>query len=148
VSYAAVGGLILIKILPYREEQWRYFIFNRLSQTVVKENALGQSCVALPEDHGVIFPGGYYLQTGEHKSFKDFSGQLRFKRSIRSPNGEDVLFVFYEPNEGLVGLLAYNLIKKTTQSPIYGHGYALAENGDLVIFTAETEPTRVLPGRI
>lgn len=145
VHYAAVGNLILLKVLPYREQVWRYLIFNTMTQDVLRVDALGQSCVQLPEDHGIIFPGGYYLQTGEYKAFDEESQGLKFKRKIRSPNGEDVLYVFYEPEEGIVGLFAYNLIEKGLQNPIYGHGYALAEDGRLIIFFAETEPTRIHP---
>ncbi len=148
VSYAKVGSLILLKIKPYREDDCRFLVFNTLTQEVLRVDAIGQSCVQLPEDHGIIFPGGYYLQTGEYKSFDDEIGGLKFKRAIRSPNGEDVLFVFYEPEAGLVGLFAYNLIDKELQNPIYGHGYALAENGQLVIFSSENEPTRVHPMQI
>jgi MoxR-like ATPase len=148
VSYASVGNLILLKILPYREDQWRYLIYNTMTQEVLRVDALGQSCVQLPEDHGIIFPGGYYLQTGEFKAFDEEAQGLAFKRKIRSPNGEDVLYVFYEPEQGIVGLFAYNLIEKTLQNPIYGHGYALAEDGQLIIFSAETEPTRIHPMQI
>ncbi len=148
MAYATVGSLILIKVLPYREEQWRYLIFNKLTKEVVRIDELGQSCVQLPEDHGVIFPGGYYLQTGEHKKFEANNSSLTYKRTIRSPNGEDVLYIFYEPEDGIVGLLTYNLINKTLQNPIYGHGYALADDGTLVIFTAENEPTRVHPMQV
>ena len=148
ISYAQVGSLILLKILPYREEQWRFIIFNTLSQEVLRVDAIGQSCVQLPEDHGIIFPGGYYLQSGEYKSFEGEENQLTFKRAIKSPNGEDVLFVFYDPEEGSVGLFFYNLINKELQNPIYGHGYALAEDGQLIIFSAENEPTRIHPMQI
>jgi hypothetical protein len=148
VFYAAVGNLILLKIRPYREETWRYLIFNCLTQQVLRIDKIGQSCVQLPENHGVIFPGGYYLQTGEYKTFDEDNQDFRFKRMIRSPNGEDVLYVFYEPADGLVCLLAYNLIEKKIQNPLYGHGYALADNGELVIFSAEAEPTRIHPMQI
>lgn len=145
VFYAAVGNLILLKIRPYREETWRHLIYNSLTQQVLRIDQIGQSCVQLPEDHGIIFPGGYYLNTGEYKTFEEDSSAFRFKRMIRSPNGEDVLYVFYEPEAGVVSLLAYNLIEKKLQNPIYGNGYALADNGEVVIFSAETEPTRVHP---
>jgi len=148
ISYAKVGSLILLKIRPYREEQWRYLIYNTMTQDVLRMDAIGESCVQLPEDHGIIFPGGYYLQTGEYKSFDDEVEGLKFKRSIRSPNGEDVLFVFYQPEDGVVGLFPYNMIEKQLLNPVYGHGYALAENGRLVIFSAEAEPTRVHPMQI
>ncbi len=148
IAFARVGGLLLLKILPYKEENWRYFIYNTFTEKVIRLDAIGQSCVQLPEDHGLIFPGGYYLQNGEYKKFDESSQGLKFKRSYKSPNGEDVLFVFYEPEEGVVGLFAYNLIQKQLQNPIYGHGYALADDGRLVIFSAENEPTRVHPMQI
>jgi hypothetical protein len=148
VYYAEVGNLILLKIRPYREDQWRHLIFNSLTQQVIRIDKIGQSCVQLPESHGIIFPGGYYLNTGEYKTFDEDNSAFRFKRMIRSPNGEDVLYVFYEPMDGLVSLLAYNLIEKKLQNPIYGHGYAHADNGEIVIFSAEVEPTRVHPMQI
>lgn len=147
-SYARLGDLILIKILPYQEEQWRFFVFNIITESVIRIDAIGASCVQLPEDHGIIFPGGYYLQSGEYKTFGDEHEGLKFKRSIRSPNGEDVFFIFYEQVKGTVALLGYNVINKKIQNPIYGHGYALAENGMLVLFSADDEPTRVHPMQI
>lgn len=148
VFYAAVGNLILLKIRPYREEQWRHLIYNTLTQQVLRIDQIGQSCVQLPENHGIIFPGGYYLNTGEYKTFEEDSSEFRFKRMIRSPNGEDVLYIFYKPDAGVVSLLAYNLIEKKLQNPIYGNGYAIADNGEIVIFSAETEHTRVHPMQI
>ncbi len=145
IYYARVGKLILIKVLPYKEEQWRYLIFNTLTQEVSRIDAIGESCVQLPEDHGIVFPGGYYLENGEHKTFDDQHKGLKFKRSLRSPNGEDVLYVFYEPADGVIGLFAYNMIEKTLKNPIYGNGYARFDNGRIVIFSAEIEPTRVHP---
>ena len=148
IEYASVGDLILLKVQPYREELARFFVFNSMTEDVHRIDEIGQSCVQLPEDHGIVFPGGFYLQTGESKKFEENSNGLRFRRAIRSPNGEDILYVFYDPNEGLVGLFAYNIINKTLQNPIYGHGHALGANGQLVIFTAESEPTRVHPMQV
>ncbi len=148
VSYAVVGDLILLAIKPYKEETTRYLVFNTLTQDVQRIDAIGQSCVQLPEDHGIIFPGGVYLQTGETKSFPDEVDGLQFKRAIRSPNGEDVLYVFYEPIEGRFALFSYNLITKGLQNPIYSNGYALRDDGKLVVFSAEHEPTRVHPMQV
>ncbi len=148
IHYAEIGALILLKIRPYREDIWRYLIFNSLTQTVQRIDAIGDSCVQLPEDHGLVFPGGYYLQNGEYKAFADDLAGFTIKRMIRSPNGEDVLYVFYEPEDGLIAMLGYNLIRKEIQNPIPGHGYALAENGTIVIFSAEAEPTRVHPMQV
>lgn len=147
-SYARLGDLILLSVLPYQEEKRRYLVFNTLTEQVSRIDAIGASCVQLPEDHGIVFPGGYYLQSGEYKTFDDEVPGLKFKRVVRSPNGEDVLFVFYEKSQGIVALLAYNMISKKLQNPIVGHGYALAENGTLVIFSAEDEATRIHPMQI
>ncbi|WJG10057.1 DNA repair ATPase [Aliiglaciecola sp. LCG003] len=148
VQYAKVGSLILLKIQPYREKQYRYLVFNTRSKTVERIDTIGLACVSLPEDHGIIFPGGYYLQNGESKSFPDQIDGLTYKRTIRSPNGEDVMFVFYEPESGLSGLYSYNLINKSLQNPIYAHGYSLFEDGTAVIFNAEDEATRIHPMQI
>ncbi|WP_201573975.1 DNA repair ATPase [Psychrobacter sp. H8-1] len=160
IAYAKVGSLILLKVLPYREDSHRYFVYNTLTEEVLRLDAIGQSCVQLPEDHGIIFPGGYYLQTGEYKLFDANNGDantstsngnkknLKFKRRIVSPNGEDVLFLFYDRDLGVTGLFAYNLIKKQLANPIYCNGMALAENGRLVLFSAQSEPSRIHPMQI
>ena len=149
IWYAKVGSLILMKVLPYREKDWRYLVFNTRSQTVARIDAIGQSCVQLPEDHGVIFPGGTSLQTGVTRSFDaDVSG-MTFKRSIRSPNGEDVLYIFWRLDEGRLALLPYNLIRKEVQTPIFCHGYTVFDDGLMVIFRSTgTDPTRVHPMQI
>lgn len=148
VYFADRGELILLKIKPYREEVWRYLVFNNTTKEVLRIDALGQSCQLLPEDQGIIFPGGCYLQTGECKQFEDDASDLKFKRSIRSPNGEDILYIFYAPEEGRVALFPYNLITKELSNPIYGHGYSLSPNGQVVIFSANNEPTRIHPMQI
>lgn len=149
ICYAAVGELILLKIKPYRERHWRYLVFNTGNQQVDRIDEIGEACVQLPENHGIIFPGGYYLQNGENKRFEKEAQGLRFRRMIRSPNGEDVLYVFYEPAEGRVALFAYNQISKTLQNPIFGHGYGLFDDGRTIIFHAEgEEPTRVHPMQV
>jgi hypothetical protein len=63
-SYAEIGPLILIRVLPYREEKRRYLVFSTRSHKVVRIDAIGSACVSLPEDHGIMFPGGYFLQDG------------------------------------------------------------------------------------
>ncbi|TDF37445.1 AAA family ATPase [Alteromonadaceae bacterium M269] len=148
IRYAKVGTLILLKIQPYREKDYRFLVFNTRTQQVDRIDAIGLACVTLPEDHGIIFPGGYYLQNGETKSFPDQIEGLKFKRSIRSPNGEDVLYIFYEPESGLSGLFSYNLIRKELQNPIYAHGYSVFEDGTTVVFNAEDEATRVHPMQV
>lgn len=151
IAYAKVGSLILLKILPYREDSYRYFVYNTLTEAVLRLDAIGQSCVQLPEDHGIIFPGGYYLQTGENKLFDAQNvdaKNLQFKRKIVSPNGEDVLFLFYDVAYGVTGLFPYNLIKKQLANPIYCNGMALADSGRLVLFSAQSEPSRIHPMQI
>lgn len=149
VAYARLGQLILLRVRPYREQVTRYLVFNARTQKVERIDAIGISCVQLPEDHGIIFPGGYYLQSGEFKHF-DLPGEvvenLRFKRMQRSPNGEDVLYVFYQPGNGHYALFTYNLIDKTLAAPILANGYALYPDGRVLVFlTGRDEPSRLHP---
>ena len=143
-EFAQIGTLILLKVLPYRESRWRGLVFNTVTRKAVRLDAIVQACVQLPEDHGIVFPGGYYLQGGEHKAFDAAMAGMAYKRSIRSPNGEDVLYVFYERASGRCGLLVYNLIKRELLPPIFAHGYARLPDGRMVLFHAENDdPTRV-----
>jgi hypothetical protein len=149
VAYAKLGQLILLRIRPYREQTTRYLVFNQRTQQVTRIDAMGLSCVQLPEDHGIVFPGGYYLQSGEFKHFEmpaDVGSSLRFKRMLRSPNGEDVLYVFYQAGSGHYALFTYNLIDKSLAAPIVANGYALYGDGKVLVFQAGLgEPTRVHP---
>jgi hypothetical protein len=147
--YAEIGSLIVMKILPYREDEWRYFVFNTLTQQVERLDAIGQSCISLPEEQGVIFPGGYVLSEGRAKMFDGDVGGMRIHEIINSANGEDVLYVFYRPSDGSYLLLAYNVIHKTVANPIRCHGYSLFDDGTMVVFRFQgEEPTRVHPMQI
>ncbi|GAA2269293.1 hypothetical protein GCM10009853_023520 [Glycomyces scopariae] len=149
IAYARIGPLILLRILPYKETAARHLIYNTRTATVVRADAIGNACRRLPEDHGVIFPGGYYLNEGRLKTFDHESAGLRFKRIVRSPNGEDVLYVFYDQAEGRSLLLPYNVIRKEVAAPMSVHGYAVFDDGTLVAFRAGgEEATRVHPMQV
>ncbi|HZI13492.1 MAG TPA: DNA repair ATPase, partial [Myxococcus sp.] len=150
-AWAQVGTLILLRVLPFREKAYRYLVFNSRTQHVVRIDAIGQSCVRLPEDQGIVFPGGYYLQTGDYKVFDGAAAAdgMEFKRAIRSPNGEDVLYIFHRRDEGSYVLFPYNLVRKEVQNPLIGHGMSLFADGRLVIFrSTSNEPTRVHPMQV
>ena len=144
-DYADLGEILLVRILPFNEKHWRYFLFNRTQRKVERVDAMAGSVASLPDNHGLIFPSGYYLTTGELKTFQIPDGDFRLKRTLRSPNGEDMLYVFYEQLTGQVILFRYNLIRKQADVPLIGHGFALFENGHLVVFNADNEPTLVHP---
>jgi len=143
--YADLNQIILLKIKPYQEDEYRYLVFNRNNQAIQRIDAIGDACIQLPEDHGIIFPGGYYLTTGESKTFDDNLDGLVYKRTMRSPNGEDVLYVFYQPSSNIIALYPYNLIDKSLQNPLFGHGFGFYEDGRMIIFYADEEPNRVHP---
>ncbi len=146
IRFAQVGTLILLRITPYNEKHTRAYIFDTRTLAVTRVDALNNACIQLPEDHGIIFPGGYYLTGGDHKLYADDIDGLKYKRKLASPNGEDVLFVFYEENEGRFALYSYNLIKKEIANPLFAHSYSLYDNGQMLIFRAESdEPTRTHP---
>jgi hypothetical protein len=142
VAYAILNHLILLKIRPYKETAARYFIFNEKQQTVVRVDSIGQSCVLLPEEHGLIFPDGYYLATGELKVFESKEQGMVFERVVHAPNGEDVLYVFYNRLTGDYVLMPYRLIRQRVEERISCHGFSLFPNGHLVLFRAEHEPQK------
>lgn len=140
--YASVGHLVLLKILPYREEFYRYLVYNEKTHKVHRVDAIGNSCVLLPDDQGLIFANGYLLLTGEAKFFDTQLSDMRFERRILSANGEDILYVFYNRNSGDYVLLAYNMIAQSVETPIICNGYTLFPNGELIYFKTEEEPQR------
>ncbi|MGW0958272.1 DNA repair ATPase [Streptomyces gelaticus] len=150
VEHATIGPLVLLRVRPYNEESWRYLVFNSLLGTVLRLDGIGPACHRLPEDQGIIFPGGYYLTTGAAKTF-DIAEPLTdpvFEGAVRSPNGEDVLYVFRSPDDGRELLLPYNLIRQEVATPLLGRGHALLDDGTLVLLrTTATgdEPARVHP---
>ncbi len=142
ISYALVEHVIVLRIRPYKEKQSRFLVFNEKQQTVVRVDSIGQSCALLPEAHGLIFPDGYYLATGELKRFDSREKDLVLERVIHAPNGEDSLYVFYGRGSGDYVLLPYRLIEQKVEERIACHGFSLFPDGQLVLFRAESEPQK------
>lgn len=140
-SYASLGHIIIIKVTPYQEEA-RYLIFNEKLKEVKRIDAVKEACILLPDDHGLIFSNGYYLQTGEYKLFDLNLTNMLFERRISSINGEDYLYVFYNRLKGIYLLLNYNIIAQKVENPIVCHGFTIFENGELCIFKADEEPKK------
>lgn len=137
IFYAIVGPLILLKILPYREEDYRYLVYNEKTHEVLRLDAIGHSCVLLPDDHGLIFANGFLQLSGESKTFDHGILDMRFEKRIVSANGEDTLFVFYNRASGDYVLLSYNLIERVVENPIICSGYSLFPDGKLLYFRSE-----------
>lgn len=141
-SYAILGHLILLRVRPYKETQARYFIFNEKQQSAARVDSLGQTCALLPEDHGLIFPDGYYLTTGELKQFESKEQGMTSERVVHAPNGEDSLYVFYNRESGLYVLMPYRLITQKVEERITCQGFSLFADGNLLTFRADDEPQK------
>ncbi|MBL3669835.1 DNA repair ATPase [Streptomyces sp. M2CJ-2] len=146
IAYARVGALILLRVLPYKETAHRHLVFNTLTRTVVRLDGVGQGCRRLPEDQGIVFPGGYCLAAGPHKTYELDTTGMEFEREVRSPNGEDVLYAFHAPGRGRSLLLSYNVIREEVATPLTCHGWALFDDGALTLLRPDgDEPARVHP---
>ena len=137
IFYAIVGNIILLKVRPFKEEKFRYLVFNEKTQTARRLDSIEDACVSLPEDHGLIFSNGYYLQTGLYKTFENGISDLKFERRLASSNGEDYLYAFYNPNSGQYVLLSYNMIEQEVATPIICNGFSIFENGQLIYFKTD-----------
>lgn len=140
--YALVGNLILLKIRPYLEKNFRYFVFNEKLKSVRRIDTIEHSCVLLPDSHGLIFANGYYLQSGEYKLFDHVSQGMLFEQRISAPNGEDHLYCFYNRRSGQYILLSYNIIAQQVETPVLCHGFTLLEDGRMILFRSEEEPSK------
>lgn len=142
IFYAIVGPLILLKILPYRETLHRYLVFNEKTRKVARVDSIGSSCVLLPEDQGIIFANGYFLQTGEMKTFDHGIENMRFERRVTSANGEDVLYVFHNRVLGDYVLLSYNRVKMDVETPTICAGVSIFPDGTMVYFRGSKDVAR------
>ncbi|WEK35491.1 MAG: DNA repair ATPase [Candidatus Pseudobacter hemicellulosilyticus] len=139
--YADLGNLIALRIKPYQEEE-RSYIFNVRTKEVVPISMLLDAGILLPDNQGVIFPNGYYLQNGEYKIFDSAITDLDFVRSIASPNGEDFLYIFYQNLTNTYVLMSYNVIMQQVETPIICNGFTVLDNGTLIYFRSENEAVR------
>lgn len=139
--YADLGNLILLRIKPYQED-FRAYIFNTRTKEVVNIKMLNDAGILLPDNHGVIFPNGYYLQNGESKIFESDLVHLEFFRKVASPNGEDFLYIFYQNERNIYVLMSYNIIRQQIETPIICNGSTLYKDGTLIFFRSEQEATR------
>lgn len=139
--YADLGNLILVRIKPYQED-FRTFIFNTRTKEVQNVKMLNDAGILLPDNHGVIFPNGYYLQNGEYKIFESELNNLEFFRKVISPNGEDFLYIFYQNQKNLYVLMSYNIIRQQVETPIICNGQTIFHDGTLIFFRSEIEATR------
>lgn len=142
IYYASLGNLVLLKIRPYQEQQFRFLVFNARLNSVIRMDEIEHACVMLPDDQGIIFPGGYYLQTGEYKRFDHGLDNMRFERTLPASNGEDYLYLFYEPESGTYIQLRYNLIQQAVDTPMITSGQAFFTDGEMVAFKAHEEPQK------
>ena len=142
IFYADIGCLTLLKIRPFQEKRFRFFVFNDKLKTLEKIDSLEHSCVRLPEDQGIIFSDGYYLQTGLLKRFDTNRTEMLFERLVASNNGEDYLYVFYNRMSGDYVMMSYNLINQAVENPILCNGFSLFDHGELAYFKCEEEAQR------
>ncbi len=139
--FADLGNLTVLGITPYQEDT-RYFVYNHKVQQVERIQSIQDTAVLLPDNHGLIFPDGYYLQTGEFKKFERSIEKVKFQQKIAAPNGEDYLYVFYEEDKGDYVLMTYNIIEQKINTPIICNGFTILENGELCYFKSELDATK------
>lgn len=142
VFYAIVGNLVLLKVKPYQENHFRHFVFNGKLGQAMRLDEIEHACVMLPGDQGLIFPGGYYLQTGQFKRFDHGLADMRYQRTEAAPNGEDYLFLFYNPESGTYIQLRYNLINQTVETPLICHGQTFFQRGEMACFSGGDQPQK------
>ncbi|MCH0539778.1 DNA repair ATPase [Streptomyces sp. MUM 203J] len=150
IAHARVGALLLLRVRPYKEDTDRYLAVSVTTRTVARLDGIGQACRRLPGGQGVVFPGGYCLADGTHRTFGTDAEGMEFERAVHSPNGEDVLYVFQARGDGRTLLLPYNLIRRSVAAPVACQGYALFEDGTLHVLRApaDGEPARVHPVQV
>ncbi|WP_242985356.1 DNA repair ATPase [Vallitalea okinawensis] len=142
IYYADLDQLIILKIRPFNETDFRYFVFNNKLKNIVRIDSIKDTCLLLPGNHGLIFPKGYYLQNGEHKIFDVPNENSVFDQMVTSSNGEDYQYIFYNMDSGIYIVYSYNIIEQTIETPIVCSGYSHFNNGEMIVFKHENEPRK------
>ncbi|MBL4888835.1 MAG: DNA repair ATPase [Candidatus Lindowbacteria bacterium] len=142
IYFASLGSLIFFKIKPFQEKHYRYLIYNEKVKHVRRIDKIKDACVLLPDNQGVIFSNGYYLQDGEYKVFENELSNMIFSRRIEAPNGEDFLYIFYNRISGVYILLSYNRIEQKLDTPIICEGVSIFESGEMVYFQCDAQPQK------
>ena len=84
IYYAIVGNLILLKIRPYQEERVPLHRLQRKGRRTPSGSTPSPTpACCCPDGHGLIFPQGYYLQTGEYKTFDTSVTDMVFETASR-----------------------------------------------------------------
>jgi hypothetical protein len=139
VLYAIIGNIILLKIRPYQEKAYRHIAYNEKTNKAQRIDAIADACVLLPDDQGLIFSNGYYLQTGQAKTFGNELTQMMFERRVAAPNGEDFLYTFYNRDTGTYILLPYHLIEQRVDTPVICNGFTIFDSGEMICFKTQEE---------
>lgn len=146
VSWARVGPLVLLRVRPYNEDAVRQLVVHTLTGSVTRLEGAGGALRRLPDDQGVVFPGGYVRSagSGSAKAFEDPHPDAAFERAVRSPGGDSVLYAFRAPDGGRCVLLPYDTVRKEVVAPLGCEGWALLDDGTLVALAAPDggEPSR------
>lgn len=137
--YAILDELILLKIRPYQEKNFRHFVFSTKRSEAKRMDGIGDACILLPDDHGIIMPNGFVLQSGDYKVIEHGLSSLTYDGLRRSPNGEDFLYVFTHAESGTYLQLRYNLIKQSVDTPLVCHGQAFLADGKMLSMRADEQ---------
>ena len=148
IFFALCGNLILLKIKPFQEKAFRYFVFNDKIKQVQRVDGIAQACVLLPEDQGIIFSNGFYLQTGVLKLFESERTDMMFERLVNSSNGEGLSICILQP-------YGWRLCVDVLQSDFPGSGepdlvswvFPILRTGNWFISRHITNPRNIIRSR-
>lgn len=144
VRTARVGDLLVIRLAPYRERHERFYVYNRLTGTITRDDGLAGGVRTLPGGQGVVFPGGYHLGNGEAHTYLDAaSGAWTFHHLLVAPNGEDVLYVYNDAAGRRYLLCGYNQVTKTMTNPVSAAGYGRYADGTMLVLREAREGSRI-----
>lgn len=139
-SLSVFDTLILVKFKPYNESH-RYYIFDSVNVNVHRCDSLENNIITLPQNNGIIFGSGYYLSKGEFKIFEE-GKKANYLKTIKSPNGEDFVIVYYSISDNTYSLFQFNLVEQSVSAPINTRGYSILDTGEIILIKSGTYETR------
>ncbi|HUF99890.1 MAG TPA: DNA repair ATPase [Ilumatobacter sp.] len=138
IRYATTGDVLLIDVALYGEGS-RTYVFSRSTRGGVRVDAAGHSSRMLPGGNGIVFCGGYHTAASGTRTFDVDTANMALEEVIAAPNGEDLLYVYHRRSDGAYLLMPYNLVRHEIAQVIPAHGFAIFDNGSMVLFRGQPQ---------
>lgn len=135
-------GFIAIKV-DLIDEDSRFYIFNKLSGSINRADGIRNSLVVIGDGDGCVFSNGYLLTKSDEFKIFNVADNYDYQKTIVSPNGEDVMYVFFSKETQDYTIYPYNIVEKEVHQYINASGFTVLDDGTMYISKYQKTPSQI-----